>query len=335
VKILYLVNKLTKTSVPFGWSIYINTIFSSMRVSIITIKKFKFKYLKNIFEYDIVHGHHIKSMAIFLLFNFIFRRKNLYTVHGSYEYLSKKNKKLLKYILIKTDKVIFVNKYLYDVFPEELKNIIKGKYKIILNGVESAFKYKKIDIYNKFNIKEEDTIVFHPARFVKEKNHINTIKAFKLFQANNNSANVKLILAGDGILKDKIISTINELNLEKIVILIGLIEREDVYNFLEKCDLFIMPSISEGLNISFLEAMSMKTKVLVSDIEQFTYPFKHYNLNPIKFNVYFSNPDSKNDIKKGLDIALHSNKNIDFSMNCFSLDNMIKEYQLIYKELLK
>ncbi len=70
--------------------------------------------------------------------------------------------------------------------------------------------------------------------------------------------NIKLYLAGDGTLKDEIKSTIKKLNLENNVILLDLIDRDDVYNFLEKCEIFLMPSISEGLSISILEALSME-----------------------------------------------------------------------------
>ena len=47
---------------------------------------------------------------------------------------------------------------------------------------------------------------------------------------------------------------------------------------MEIAELFVMPSISEGLNVAFLEALSLNKKILVSNIDQFTYPFDKYNL---------------------------------------------------------
>jgi glycosyltransferase involved in cell wall biosynthesis len=281
----------------------------------------------------IIHGHHIKAMSIYLLFNFLLRKKTVYTVHGSYLYLSEQNKKLLRYIFNKVDSVVFVNRFLYDILPNDLKNIIQNKYKIILNGVDTNFQYRKVDIYQKYKLNKEDILIFHPARFVLEKNHLNIIEAFKLISVNN--SNLKLILAGDGVLRGEIEKRIEDLDLKEQVVLLGLIEKNDVYNFLEKSELFIMPSISEGLNIAFLEAMSMKTKILVSDIEQFTYPFEHYHLNPKDYNTYFTNPNNIDAIAKSLHIALNSKKNEDFDMNVFSLDTMIKEYKQIYQRLIK
>jgi glycosyltransferase involved in cell wall biosynthesis len=254
-------------------------------------------------------------------------------VHGSYLYLSSQNKKLLQYIFKKSDKVLFVNQYLYEVLPDDLKEIIVDKYQVVLNGVDTKFKYEKIDIYKKYNLNLEDIIVFHPARFVKEKNHLKVIEAFKSVSMQN--VKVKLVLAGDGILKKEIENKIEDLDLKEQVILLGLIEKNDVYNFLEKSEVFIMPSISEGLNIAFLEAMCMKIKILVSDIEQFTYPFNHYGLNPSNFNVSFANPDNIDEISKALSLSLDSLKKEKFDMSIFSLDTMIKEYKNIYTELIK
>ena len=332
MKIAYLINTITKTSVPIGWSKYIKNNFKNLNISLVSIKQFSLKNLKQIVQSNILHGHHIKVMAILIFLNFIFNKQTVYTVHGSYLYLSEDNKKLLKYILKRVNKVIFVNKFLYDALPNELKDMIKNKYKIILNGVDIDFKYKKTDVYSKFNISQDDKIIFHPARFVKEKNHINVIKSFKLLQQID--AKTKLILAGDGVLKLEILAIIEELDLKDHVVLLGLIDREEVYSFLEKCDLFIMPSISEGLNIAFLEAMSMNTKILVSDIEQFTYPFKHYALKPLDYNVYFANPNNVENLFNGLVQALNSKKNQNFDMNIFSLKNMMKEYKVIYEEVL-
>ena len=332
MNILYLINNFSKTSVPVGWSQYIQNNLNSINISLVSIKQFSLKNLKLIVQSNILHGHHIKVMAIFIFLNFIFNKQTVYTVHGSYLYLSEDNKKLLKYILKRVNKVIFVNKFLYDALPNELKDMIKNKYKIILNGVDIDFKYKKTDVCSKFNISQDDKIIFHPARFVKEKNHINVIKSFKLLQQID--AKTKLILAGDGVLKLEILAIIEELDLKDHVVLLGLIDREEVYSFLEKCDLFIMPSISEGLNIAFLEAMSMNTKILVSDIEQFTYPFKHYALKPLDYNVYFANPNNVENLFNGLVQALNSKKNQNFDMNIFSLKNMMKEYKVIYEEVL-
>jgi glycosyltransferase involved in cell wall biosynthesis len=239
---------------------------------------------------------------------------------------------MLKLIFKFSDRILFVNKMLYDILPSSYKQSIEGKYEIILNGVESDYKYQKIDIYEKFSINKSDTICFHPARFVTEKNHIRVITALKPLMDRDDK--LKLVLAGSGRLQEEIVSLIKILQLEKSVIFLGLIERDEVYNFLEYCDLFLMPSISEGLNIAFLEAISMKTKIVVSDIEQFTYPLKAYNLEPELLNITFVNPLNENDITNGIKNALEQKRNLTYNCTDFSLKTMMHRYEKIYQSII-
>jgi glycosyltransferase involved in cell wall biosynthesis len=330
--IIYLLNSNSMTSIPSRWAEYSNNKRHNISIRIITLKRLFSFLLKNNKSY-IYHGHHIKVMFLFLLLNTILRKKSVYTVHGSYLFLSRINKILLKFILKYSTSVCFVNKTLYSVLPNNLREIILDKYSIILNGVELEFQYKFIDVYKKYNIGKEDIVLFQPARFVQEKNHYRVIEAvYKAVQINKN---IKLILAGDGKLKDEINDQIKKLHLENNVFLIGLITRDEVYCFLKKCDLFLMPSISEGLNIAFLEAMSMKSKVLVSDIEQFTYPFEHYNIDPELYNTYFANALDIESIYKQIILALSKEKNEEFDMSIFSLSNMMDKYNAIYTELIQ
>jgi glycosyltransferase involved in cell wall biosynthesis len=297
-----------------------------------SVKQFREDFFKIEEEVDVVHGHHIKAMALFLGSNLKAKRKSLYTVHGSYLFLSKINAMLLKFIFKASDKIIFVNQMLYDVLPQSYKDLIVGKYEVILNGVESNYDYKRSDVYEKFNIDKEDTVCFHPARFVTEKNHIRLISAFKPLIEQNSK--IKLYLAGDGKLNKEIVDHIALLNLQENVILLGLIDRDEVYNFLERCDLFLMPSISEGLNIAFLEAISMKTKIVVSDIEQFTYPLKAYGLEPKFLNVTFVDPEDEVAMSQGIFYALQEEQVTGYDGGDFSLGSMMEKYESIYSSLL-
>ena len=333
MKLIYIVNSISKTSIPWRWSDYFNGHSSKVEVKMMSINTFKKQIFKVKNSVDIVHGHHIKAMALFLLANMLLKKKSVYTVHGSYLFLSKMNVRLLKFIFNYSHKIIFVNKMLYDVLPSAMKASIENKYEIILNGVETNYNYRKTDVYKKFGINANDTILFHPARFVSEKNHLNILEALKLVVEKNDK--IKLLLAGDGKLKEEIEARIKVLNLEKYVILLGTIERDEVYNFLERCDLFLMPSVSEGLNIAFLEAISMQSKVLVSNIEQFVYPVEAYGLNPDEINVTFVDPlDTKN---MALDMwsALEKKKNLEYDCSDFSLETMMHKYEAVYEGLVK
>ncbi|HEY7867088.1 MAG TPA: glycosyltransferase family 4 protein [Psychromonas sp.] len=333
MRLKYIVNGISKTSIPWRWSEYFNKHSTVINIQMLSVKDFR----KKIFEIknttDIVHGHHIKAMVFFLVANILLRKRSVYTVHGSYLFLSKVNAALLKFIFKYADRIIFVNKMLYDVLPEEMKKQINDKCEIILNGVETDFNYAKTDVYKKFNIDAQDTVLFHPARFVPEKNHLRIIAALKSLVEQNSK--IKLVLAGDGKLKKELQKSITDLKLEDNVIMIGLIERDEVYNFLERCDLFLMPSVSEGLNIAFLEAISMHCKILVSNIEQFVYPVEAYRLIPDELNVTFVDPLDEKEIASGILSALDKEQNYTYDCADFSLKTMMNKYESIYRELLR
>jgi glycosyltransferase involved in cell wall biosynthesis len=333
MRLKYIVNGISKTSIPWRWSEYFNKHSTAIDIKMLSVKDLRKKIFEIKNTIDIVHGHHIKAMVLFLVTNILLRKKSIYTVHGSYLFLSKVNVALLKFIFKYSDKIIFVNKMLYDVLPSEMKEQIKDKYEIILNGVETDFNYVKTDVYKKFNIDPQDTILFHPARFVTEKNHLRIIAALKPLVEQNSK--IKLILAGDGKLKKEMQKSINDLKLKDNVIMIGLIERDEVYNFLARCDLFLMPSVSEGLNIAFLEGISMHCKILVSNIEQFVYPVEAYGLDPNDINVTFVDPLDEKAIASGILLALNKEQNYTYDCADFSLETMMHKYEAIYNELLK
>lgn len=331
MKILYVVNNKTKTSIPLRWCSYTNQKNMNLRICIKEyseiiglVREFSFS--------DIIHGHHVKSMFLAILLNIFFRKPTVYTIHGSTKYLSKLNLFFFNFILHYTDRLVFVNDILYEELSLKQKSKIVDKYEVILNGVELNLNYTKEDVFKKYAIPQDKKYVFHPARFVEEKNHIRILKAFKNLVIKN--PDFGLILAGDGILRESIENTISELGINNDVFLLGTIDRDDVYNFLEKTELFIMPSISEGLNIAYLEALSMECKILVSDIKQFTYPISYYGLKPSKINIFYCDPCNISDIEKSLSESLYSHKNIGYDANEFSLLRMLKKYRKIYSKVL-
>ena len=330
MNILNLVNKISITSIPSRWTDFLQRNKNEHKTYLIELNKIKkcFSFKK---KETIIHGHHAKSMSIFLVVNLFFGFKNIYTVHGSYLYLSKINKILFKFIIKNTDYIIFVNYALFDQLPDYIKNKIVDKTQVICNGVEDNYDFKRIDIVKKYNIQKDFKYIFHPARFVEEKNHLLVLEGFKLALKTNDK--LRLIIAGDGKLKPQIEAKIAELKLEGEVDLIGLIDKDEVFNFYEKCDLFIMPSISEGLNVSFLEALSLNCKIVVSDIKQFSQPVELSSYSFDELNITLSDPYDIFSISNALLVSIEKDK-VALKENPFSINNMIESYLKLYKELL-
>ncbi len=82
--------------------------------------------------------------------------------------------------------------------------------------------------------------------------------------------NAKLIIAGDIDYSDgyyfKLTGIIKQLNLERNVIFLGYIKREDAPAILSLFDVFVSTSLNEGTPVSIVEAMSMELPVVAVDV---------------------------------------------------------------------
>ena len=101
----------------------------------------------------------------------------------------------------------------------------------------------------------------HVGRFNEQKNHEFLIEVFaELVKLNLNR---KLFLVGNGELMETIQKKIAGLQLEKNVIFLGL--RSDVNELLQAMDVFLFPSLFEGLPVSLVEAQASGLKCYISD----------------------------------------------------------------------
>jgi len=148
------------------------------------------------------------------------------------------------------------------IYPQEL--IDEKKVIIIPNGVDTAkFLYdsKKRDAFRKeFNINNE-LLIGNIGRFQGQKNHVFMIEIMKEVVKIN--PNAKLMFAGEGILKNDIIEMTDSYGLNNNIVFLG--ERKDMDAFLSAIDVFILPSLYEGLPIAAIEAQASGAKVLLSE----------------------------------------------------------------------
>jgi len=118
------------------------------------------------------------------------------------------------------------------------------------------------NISNKFN--NRNNILGYVGRLDKGKGVINLIKAFKLIS--NNIENIQLLIIGDGPLFYELNNLVVNECLQDKIIFIGWVSPEDVAKYLNKMKLMILPSYSEGLPVSILEAMACGTPVLATSV---------------------------------------------------------------------
>lgn len=137
----------------------------------------------------------------------------------------------------------------------------KADIKFIKNGiVTERYKFdpkKRKCMREKLGI-QDNFVIGHVGRFNKQKNHKFLIDIINNL---NNDRDV-LLLVGDGVLYKEVTEYVKQLNLEDKVFFLG--ERNDVDELMQAMDIFVMPSLWEGLPISCVEAQASGLPVLLS-----------------------------------------------------------------------
>lgn len=108
---------------------------------------------------------------------------------------------------------------------------------------------------------EECIVYSHVGIYMPAKNHKFLVDFFSEIVRRQPSA--RLLLIGEGGLREEIERQVRELHLEKQVILTGI--RSDVPKLLQMTDVFLFPSVYEGLPLSVIEAQSAGLPCLISD----------------------------------------------------------------------
>ncbi|MEK7121305.1 MAG: glycosyltransferase family 4 protein [Patescibacteria group bacterium] len=118
---------------------------------------------------------------------------------------------------------------------------------IIPNGVDLN-KFKQRD--NKVDSKTIITV----SRLVKKNGVGDLIDAMAVVR--NEIPDAKLMIVGDGPLGGSLKLKVKNLNMENSIQFLGEISNDSIPEYLAKADIFVRPSLSEGLGSAFLEAMA-------------------------------------------------------------------------------
>ena len=132
---------------------------------------------------------------------------------------------------------------------------------IIPNGIDAddfAFSQSVRQRYRDLLSVGDSLVLCHVGRLSKEKNHSFLIDIMK----NITLPDVKLLLVGDGPEKENIQKKVYESGLSDKIIMLGV--RSDISGILQASDVFLFPSVYEGLGIAAIEAQCTGLKTLCS-----------------------------------------------------------------------
>lgn len=293
------------------------------------------KQIKQLVErekYDIVHCHTPIAAMCTRLACFKARKngtKVFYTAHGFHFYKGAPLKNWLVYYPVEkvcahfTDMLITINKEDYELAKKKMKakrveyvpgvGIDLGKFEKVV--IDKNAKRKELGIPN------DKTLLLSVGELNENKNHETVIRAIERW-------NVYYIIAGSGPLQNHLQNVIDELGLGAKVMLLGY--RRDVEELYQIADVYILPSIREGLNVSVMEAMASKLPVVCSKIRG------NRDLVDEKGGILFD-PHSVYQCRKAIERVLRLNREQLGKYNnektkILSVDSVNAQMRILYEE---
>lgn len=247
-------------------------LFSKEGVRIGGIKGILF-LLKNLwkikfsFKPDVVHVQYMAPGAIpIILLKLMGQRNIVATAHTNADVYGTKAMKLLKFlqsyvlraftcITLRAEKNFFGSCYLFD---PSIKHIPAHTHYTIYNALPGY-----IQITDKKRENKDIITIGVVSRLEHIKGMDLVVPAFAKVYAKHK--NVRLLVVGDGSLRQQMEEEANRLNLKNIIDFVGRQEQASLQSYYDKIDVLLMPSRSEGFGLTAIEGIARGCVLVASN----------------------------------------------------------------------
>ena len=221
------------------------------------------------YQVDVVHAH--QCTPYFYAAAARWTRKNppiLLTEHGRFfpDVVSWKRRLINRFFWRESDILTAVGRAVADALAEK-EGFPRDKIQVIYNGVnpDDFDNLKSADendtresVRREFGIADDAFVLIQVARLDSIKDHATALNTINVLR--NDFPDVRLIIVGDGPERGVIEQKIQEDNLSHQVVLTG--ARQDISRLIKGADLFLLTSLSEGIPVTFLEAMAARLPIV-------------------------------------------------------------------------
>ena len=219
-------------------------------------------------EYHVIHGHVRSTASIYLK---IAQKYGLVTIAHSHSTsngsgISAIVKNIMQLPIRHTADYLFAcsdkaGKWLYGEKATKQPN-----YRMIPNGVDlkrfAFHEEKRRQMRNQLKITEDTFVVGHIGRITVPKNHQFLVELFAAYHKENPKS--RLLLVGDGELFEAVQQQCTQLGIREAVIMVG--SKTNTEDYYQAMDIFVFPSLWEGLPVSVVEAQANGLICLLSDV---------------------------------------------------------------------
>ncbi len=290
-----------------------------------------FKIIPYLKKYDVIHAHLFPTLYWVVLAKIFSFSKTpiIYTEHSTNN--KRRNNFIFKhidrFIYSKLSKIGCISQGTFDNLSKHLGS--KKKLSVINNGIvldsfnSEEVKRKALD-YNFFT--EDDFTLIQVSSFREQKDQKTLIRSLKILPSN-----VKLLLVGDGYLRNENEKLVKDLQLENRVNFLG--NRSDIPELMNYADVVVLSSIYEGFGLVVVEGMASGKPVIASNVSGVKEIVENYGL---LFEV-----GSEKDLAEQIKSLMNKEIYHKVSTACekrgkeYSIDKMIDDYIKIYKTILK
>lgn len=228
---------------------------------------------------------------------------------------------LLRLVLNNSEKNVAVSKYLallaQKITPDK-------KIEVIPNSIEKVLNHK---IYNK----SETVTIITIGRLTPQKKFDDLLRSISLI---DKSLKLRLYIAGDGPERKNLEKLTNELKIKNKIKFLGWVNKYRIEKLYRKADIFVMPSVEEGMSNVALEALSFGLPIVAVNIlsnsgiicdgyNGYLIPLKNTKKFSEKISYLISNPKIRN---------YFSANSISLAKK-FKLNKMAKSYLTLLSEV--
>lgn len=210
-------------------------------------------------EYRIIHGHARGSAPIYLSIAKVMNRHTIVHCHNAERGLRTVPRHIWQYGLRWFPEYRFA----CSVDAGHVQYGYHRPFTVIKNGIDTnAFTY---DPAIRAARRQElgigsGPVIGHVGRFEAQKNHSFLIEIFR--ELHKRCPEAVLMLVGDGAGRPAVEEQVHEYGLENSVVFLG--SRKDVNEWMQAMDLFVFPSLHEGLPLVIIEAQTACLPCLIS-----------------------------------------------------------------------
>lgn len=186
------------------------------------------------------------------------------TIHGKSYFLEQAKRRMAYRMVSRLAHMVVVSKDLRTFVATSL-NISETALELIYNGVNLPSpppQEEKDRVRTELGIRPNDFVLGIVGSLYPVKGHLHLFEALRTII--KDCPNTKLLVIGRGDLEVTLKEEVHRLGIDREVLFLGL--RSDVPLLLSLLDVFVLPSLSEGLSMAILEAMAAGKAVVASKV---------------------------------------------------------------------